>query len=67
MTAKQIFYKVRPFLGLIIMVLLFLLCSALVFFSVFSILWVARPGFCTMTKYSYPVASSSSLLSVISR
>ena len=38
MTTKQIFHKVRPFLGLIIMVLLFLVCSIIVFFSVFSIL-----------------------------
>ena len=38
MTAKKIFYKIRPFLGLIIMVFLFLICSIIVFFSVFSIL-----------------------------
>ena len=38
MSMKHIFYKVRPFLGLIIMVLLFLICSVIVFFSVFSIL-----------------------------
>ncbi len=38
MSFKTVFKKVRPFLGLIIMVLLVLACSILVFFSVFSAL-----------------------------
>lgn len=38
MSFKEVLKKIRPFLGLIIMVLLFLICSVVVFFSVFSIL-----------------------------
>ena len=38
MSFKTVFKKVRPFLGLVIMLLLFCFCSIIVFFSVYSLL-----------------------------
>ena len=38
MSFKNIFKKIRPFLGLVIMLLIFGFCSMVVFFSVYSIL-----------------------------
>ena len=40
MEKKEVFKKIRPFLGIILMIVLLLACTAIVFFSVFSALFL---------------------------